>query len=88
MATRAADVLGIRYPITQGGLAHLAFAELAAAVSNAGGLGQITASTLESADVLREQIAKVQALTRLPFAVNFQLGRRDLSEMVLTAAEM
>lgn len=88
LATRACEVLGIRYPITQGGLAHLAFAELAAAVSNAGGLGQITASTLESADVLREQIAKVQTLTMQPFAVNFQLGRRDLSEMVLTAAEM
>ena len=88
LATRATEVLGIRYPITQGGLAHLAFAELAAAVSNAGGLGQITASTLESAEVLAQQIAEVQALTDQPFAINFQLGRRDLSEMVLIAAEM
>lgn len=88
LATRATEVLGIRYPITQGGLAHLAFAELAAAVSNAGGLGQITASTLESVEVLAQQIAEVQALTDKPFAINFQLGRRDLSEMVLLAAGM
>lgn len=88
LATRATEVLGIRYPITQGGLAHLAFAELAAAVSNAGGLGQITASTLESVDVLAQQIVAVQELTDQPFAINFQLGRRDLSEMVLIAAEM
>ncbi|GAA3329238.1 hypothetical protein GCM10020331_076480 [Ectobacillus funiculus] len=39
-------MFGIQYPIVQGGLAHLAYAELAAAVSNAGGLGQITAMTL------------------------------------------
>lgn len=47
MKTRVTDLLGIQYPIVQGGLAYLAYAELAAAVSNAGGLGQITAMTLE-----------------------------------------
>ncbi|MBI4497085.1 MAG: nitronate monooxygenase [Chloroflexi bacterium] len=88
LRTRVTDLLGIQYPITQGGLAHLAFAELAAAVSNAGGLGQITATTLPSAEALRAQIAQVRSLTDKPFAINFQIGRRDLSELVLTAAEL
>ena len=46
MKTRVTEIFGIKYPIVQGGLAYLAYAELAAAVSNAGGLGQITAATL------------------------------------------
>ena len=46
MRTRVTELFGIRYPIVQGGLAHLAFAELCAAVSNAGGLGQISAATI------------------------------------------
>ena len=45
--TRITDLLHIQYPIIQGGLAYLAYADLAAAVSNAGGLGQITAMRLE-----------------------------------------
>ena len=45
--TRVTDLLGIKYPIVQGGLAYLAYADLAAAVSNAGGLGQVTAMSLE-----------------------------------------
>ena len=44
--TRITKLLGIEYPIIQGGLAYLAYADLAAAVSNAGGLGQITAMSL------------------------------------------
>lgn len=85
--TRITELLGIRYPITQGGLAHLAFAGLAAAVSEAGALGQVTATTLPSPEALREEIAKVRRLTSRPFGVNFQIGRQDLSEMVLIAAE-
>ena len=46
MRTRITDLFNINYPIIQGGLAYLGNAELAAAVSNAGGLGQITAMTL------------------------------------------
>jgi NADH:quinone reductase (non-electrogenic) len=45
MKTRVTEIFGIKYPIIQGGLAYLAYAELASAVSNAGGLGQITAAT-------------------------------------------
>ncbi len=77
MKTRVTDILGINYPIVQGGLAYLAYAELAAAVSNAGGLGQITAATLRTPDRLREEIRKVRTLTDKPFAVNFAIARHD-----------
>lgn len=77
MKTRVTKIFGIKYPIVQGGLAYLAFAELAAAVSNAGGLGQITAATLGSPEKLREEIRKVRALTDKPFAVNFAIARHD-----------
>lgn len=75
MKTRVTDILGIQYPIIQGGLAYLAYAELAAAVSNAGGLGQITAATLGTPEKLRDEIHKVRTLTDKPFAVNFAIAR-------------
>ncbi|CAM3990879.1 NADH:quinone reductase [Geobacillus stearothermophilus ATCC 7953] len=65
--TRVTELLGITYPIIQGGLAYLAYADLAAAVSNAGGLGQITAMSLESPERLREEIRKVKEKTDRPF---------------------
>lgn len=77
MKTRVTDLLGIKYPIIQGGLAYLAYAELAAAVSNAGGLGQITAATLGTPENLREEIHKVRILTNNPFGVNFAISRHD-----------
>ncbi|WP_170006547.1 NAD(P)H-dependent flavin oxidoreductase [Bacillus fonticola] len=77
MKTRVTDLFGITYPIVQGGLAYLAYAELAAAVSNSGGLGQITAMTLRTPDRLREEIRKVRTLTDKPFGVNFAIGRHD-----------
>lgn len=73
--TRITELLNIKYPIIQGGLAHLAYSELAAAVSNAGGLGQITALTLESPEALREEIHKVRKMTDKPFGVNFAIGQ-------------
>ena len=73
--TRVTEVLNIRYPIIQGGLAYLAYSELAAAVSNAGGLGQITAMSLSSPDQLREEIRKVKQLTNKSFGVNFAIGQ-------------
>lgn len=87
--TRITKLLGIRYPIIQGGLAHLAYAELAAAVSNAGGLGQITAMSLPHADSLREEIRKTRALTNRPFGVNFAIGRygRAFEDYLLVAVE-
>ncbi|MBP1935076.1 NAD(P)H-dependent flavin oxidoreductase [Ammoniphilus resinae] len=75
MKTRVTEIFGMKYPIVQGGLAYLALAELAAAVSNAGGLGQITAATLGSVEKLREEIRKVRTLTDKPFAVNFAISR-------------
>jgi enoyl-[acyl-carrier protein] reductase II len=76
--TRVTELLGIEKPIIQGGLAHLAFAGLAAAVSEAGGLGQITASSLPDAEALRREIRLLRTLTRKPFAVNFAIGHRPL----------
>ena len=77
LKTRVTEILGIKYPIVQGGLAYLAYAEMAAAVSNAGGLGQITAATLRSPENLREEIRKVRTLTDKPFAINFAIARHD-----------
>lgn len=77
MKTRITEIFGIQYPIIQGGLAYLAYAELASAVSNAGGLGQITAATLGTPEKLREEIRKVRKLTDKPFGVNFAIARHD-----------
>ena len=66
---RICELLGIEYPIIQGGMAWVATAELAAAVSNAGGLGLIAAGGAP-ADVVREQIKKARTLTDKPFGVN------------------
>ena len=73
--TRITKLLGIKYPIIQGGLAHLAYSDLAAAVSNAGGLGQITAMSLETPEELREEIHKVRMKTDKPFGVNYAVGQ-------------
>jgi NAD(P)H-dependent flavin oxidoreductase YrpB (nitropropane dioxygenase family) len=87
--TRITKLLGIEYPIIQGGLAHLAYSELAAAVSNAGALGQITAMSLESPEKLREEIRKVRTLTNKPFGVNFAIGQhgRPFEHFVNVALE-
>ena len=73
MKTRITELLGIKYPIIQGALQLLARAELASAVSNAGGLGVIAAASFTNAEELREEIRKTKSLTDQPFAVNFSL---------------
>ncbi|RHW31121.1 nitronate monooxygenase [Neobacillus notoginsengisoli] len=73
--TRVTELLEINYPIIQGGLAHLAYSELAAAVSNAGGLGQITAMSLESPELLKEEIQKTKLKTENAFGINFAIGQ-------------
>lgn len=73
--TKITSMLNIDYPIIQGGLAHLAYSELAAAVSNAGGLGQITAMSLENPELLRNEIQKVKNKTSKSFGVNFAIGQ-------------
>ncbi|MHA6252057.1 NAD(P)H-dependent flavin oxidoreductase [Oceanobacillus sp. CAU 1775] len=87
--TRVTKLLGIKYPIIQGGLAHLAYSDLAEAVSNAGGLGQVTAMSLDSPDALREEIRKMKAMTNKPFGVNYAIGQhgRPFEEMVEVAIE-
>ncbi|WP_078554947.1 NAD(P)H-dependent flavin oxidoreductase [Bacillus alkalicellulosilyticus] len=87
--TKVTQLLNITYPIVQGGLAYLAYAELAAAVSNAGGLGQITAMSLASPEQLRQEIKEVRRKTEKPFGVNFAIGqsRRPYQDMVEVAIE-
>ncbi len=70
MKTRITELLGIRYPIIQGGMQWVARSQLVAAVSNAGGLGVLTALTQPSPEYLRMEIAKTRALTSAPFGVN------------------
>jgi len=72
--TRITELLQIKYPIIQGGLGYLGYANLAAAVSNAGGLGQITAMSLPNADALRQEIQRARTLTDKPVGVNFAIG--------------
>ena len=88
--TRVTELLHIQYPIIQGGLAYLAYSELAAAVSNAGALGQITAMSLPSPEALREEIKKVKSMTNNPFGVNFAIGMhgKGYEQMIEVAAEM
>ncbi|MBH0228994.1 NAD(P)H-dependent flavin oxidoreductase [Halobacillus yeomjeoni] len=87
--TRVTELLNIDYPIVQGGLAHLAYAELAAAVSEAGGLGQITAMSMEGPDQLRDEIDRLRTMTSKPFGVNFAIGQhgRSYEHMVQVAVE-
>lgn len=87
--TRVTELLGIELPIIQGGLAYLAYADLCAAVSNAGGLGQITAMSLPSTDALRAEIRKVKEITSKPFGVNFAIGQhgRPFEHMVEVVLE-
>ncbi|MDF3004252.1 MAG: nitronate monooxygenase [Oscillospiraceae bacterium] len=72
MKTPLCELLGIEAPIIQGGMAWIADAELAAAVSNAGGLGLISAMNAD-AEWLRTQIRKAKTLTNKPFGVNIML---------------
>ncbi|KHF40836.1 NAD(P)H-dependent flavin oxidoreductase [Halalkalibacter okhensis] len=76
---RVTQLLGTTYPIIQGGLAYLAYSELASAVSAAGGLGQITAMSLSSPRTLREEIRNVRLRTDQPFGVNFAIGQHGRS---------
>ncbi|GIN19086.1 NAD(P)H-dependent flavin oxidoreductase [Siminovitchia fordii] len=87
--TRVTDLLNIKYPIIQGGLAYLAYSELASAVSNAGGLGQITAMSLSNPEELKEEIRKTKAMTDNPFGVNFAIGQhgRPFEHMLEAALE-
>lgn len=73
MKTRMTELLGIQYPIMQGGMQHLGVPELAAAVSEAGGLGTINVTIYPDPEDLRKAIKEVKAKTDKPFAVNISL---------------
>ena len=70
MKTRITELLGIEHPIIQGGMHHVGYAELAAAVSNAGGLGIITGLTQGTPEKLSAEIARCKTMTDKPFGVN------------------
>jgi NAD(P)H-dependent flavin oxidoreductase YrpB (nitropropane dioxygenase family) len=73
MGTSATTLLGVRYPVVQSGMRWIARAELVSAVSNAGGLGVLSAHTQPDAEALRREIARTRALTDRPFGVNLTL---------------
>ena len=70
MKTRITELLGIEYPIVQGGMMWVGTADLAAAVSNAGGLGIVTALSFPTPDALAQEIARCREMTDKPFGVN------------------
>lgn len=80
MKTRVNELLGIKYPIIQGGMAWVAEHNLAAAVSNAGGLGIIGAGGAP-AEFVREQIRKAKEATEQPFGVNVMLMNPEADEI-------
>jgi len=73
MKTRITEMFGIKYPIVQGGMQWVGRAELASAVSNAGGLGILTALTQPDPEALRKEIARCRTMTDKPFGVNITI---------------
>jgi NAD(P)H-dependent flavin oxidoreductase YrpB (nitropropane dioxygenase family) len=73
MKTRITEMLGVRYPIIQGGMMWVGHAELAAAVSNAGGFGILTALTQPTPAALAKEIERCRAMTSQPFGVNLTI---------------
>ena len=86
MKTRVTELLGIEYPIIQGGMAWVADHHLAAAVANAGGLGLIGAGGAP-ADFVREQIRKAKELTDKPFGVNVMLMNPEADAIAQTIVD-
>lgn len=85
MKTRVTDMLGIKYPIIQGGMAWVAEHHMAAAVSEAGGLGIIGAASAP-VEIVREEIQKAKELTDKPFGVNIMLlnpNAPDIARLVI-----
>lgn len=86
MQTRITNLLGIEYPIIQGGMAWVAEYHLAAAVSNAGGLGLIGAASAPP-EIIREQIREAKKLTDKPFGVNVMLLNPNAEEVAKIIVE-
>ena len=73
MKTSATALLGVRFPVVQSGMRWVSRAELVSAVSNAGGLGVLSAHTQPTAEALRREIARTRTMTASPFGVNLTL---------------
>ena len=86
MKTEITELLGIKYPVIQGGMAWVAEHNLAAAVSNAGGLGIIGAASAPP-EVVREEIKKCKELTDKPFGVNVMLLNPNAEEVAKIVVE-
>ena len=86
MKTRITQLLGIRHPVIQGGMAWVAEYHLAAAVSNAGGLGIIGAASAPP-EVVRTQIQEAKKLTDQPFGVNVMLMNPNAAEVAQIVIE-
>ncbi len=86
METRVTKVLGINYPILQGGMAWVSTAPLVAAVSNAGGLGIIGAGGMD-ANELRENIHQVRTITEKPYGVNLMLLSPHINQQIEVVKE-
>ena len=86
MKTRITELLGIEYPIIQGGMAWVAEYHLAAAVSNAGGFGIIGAASAPP-EVVREQIREAKRLTDKPFGVNVMLMNPNAAQVAEIVAQ-
>lgn len=86
MKTRITQLLGIEYPIIQGGMAWVAEKGLAAAVSNAGGLGIIGVAAAPP-EIVRQQIREAKKLTKKPFGVNIMLMNPNAAEVVEAVIE-
>jgi enoyl-[acyl-carrier protein] reductase II len=84
--SRVCDMLGIQYPVFQGGMAWVADASLAAAVSNAGGLGLIS-SINAGTEAVRQEIRRCRELTDRPFGVNIMLQAPDAGEIASMVVE-
>ncbi len=85
--TELCKLLGIEYPIIQGGMAWVSDAHLAAAVSEAGGLGIVAAGHILDPQILRDEIRKVKEMTSRPFGVNIMLMNPKVPQLVEVVLE-
>jgi enoyl-[acyl-carrier protein] reductase II len=84
--TELCDLLGIEYPIIQGGMVWVSYNELCAAVSEAGGLGILAAGSM-TPEELREEIRLVKAKTKKPFGINVPIAKPDSETLIEAAIE-
>merc|ERR1711937_511791 len=73
LKTALTEMLGIKHPVIQGGMQYVGYAEMASAVSNAGGLGILTGLTQPTPEDLRKEIRRCRSMTSKPFGVNLTI---------------